>query len=85
MECPYVSSVLKVLETLFSDEETAKFFYTNDLAVLVEIVLREVLDLHPGKVCRPGRECMNLTNWVYLPPHQSGEGTRTASLMSIRC
>jgi len=50
VECPYAFSVLKVLETLFADDVTAKLFYTNDVTVLVEIVLRELLDLLPSKM-----------------------------------
>ncbi|KAF9485617.1 hypothetical protein BDN70DRAFT_533974 [Pholiota conissans] len=37
--------ILKILYVLFSNKETAEFFYTNDLCVLVDVFLRELADL----------------------------------------
>ena len=37
--------VLKLLYLLFTTKETAHYFYTNDLKVLVDIFVRELSDL----------------------------------------
>lgn len=37
--------VLKLLYILFTTQGTSEYFYTNDLCVLVDVFLREVLDL----------------------------------------
>jgi hypothetical protein len=37
--------ILKLLYLIFTTEELFEFFYTNDLCVLVDIVLRELCDL----------------------------------------
>jgi hypothetical protein len=37
--------VLKLLYLLFTTPATLEFFYTNDLCVLVDVFLRELLDL----------------------------------------
>lgn len=37
--------VLKLLYLLFTTKGTCEFFYTNDLCVLVDVFLREILDL----------------------------------------
>lgn len=37
--------VLKLLYLLFNTKGTAEYFYTNDLCVLVDVFLREILDL----------------------------------------
>lgn len=37
--------VLKLLYILFTTEGTSEYFYTNDLCVLVDVFLREVVDL----------------------------------------
>ncbi|KAH6948080.1 hypothetical protein HPB50_022805 [Hyalomma asiaticum] len=42
------NSVLKMLAELFSDSTTAELFYLNDVAVLVDIVARQLSDLPPG-------------------------------------
>lgn len=39
--------ILKLLYLLFSNESTAEYFYTNDLRVLLDVILRNLLDL-PG-------------------------------------
>ena len=44
--CP--DSVLKFLADLFSSRDTADFFYTSDMMILIEIVLRQLSDLSPG-------------------------------------
>jgi Protein of unknown function (DUF2013) len=37
--------VLKILYILFTTKGTSEYFYTNDLCVLVDVFLREVVDL----------------------------------------
>lgn len=37
--------VLKLLYVLFTTEGTSEYFYTNDLCVLVDVFLRELVDL----------------------------------------
>lgn len=37
--------VLKLLYILFTSKATSEYFYTNDLCVLVDVFLRELVDL----------------------------------------
>ena len=37
--------VLKILYLLFTTKGTTEYFYTNDLCVLVDVFLRELVDL----------------------------------------
>jgi hypothetical protein len=37
--------VLKILYLLFTTKDTCEYFYTNDLCVLVDVFLRELVDL----------------------------------------
>lgn len=37
--------VLKILYLLFTNKKTSEYFYTNDLCVLVDVFLRELVDL----------------------------------------
>jgi hypothetical protein len=37
--------VLKILYLLFTTKDTSEYFYTNDLCVLVDVFLRELVDL----------------------------------------
>jgi hypothetical protein len=37
--------VLKMLFLLFTTQGTSEYFYTNDLCVLVDVFLRELVDL----------------------------------------
>ena len=37
--------VLKILYLLFTTKGTSEYFYTNDLRVLVDVFLREIVDL----------------------------------------
>ncbi|KAK0175488.1 hypothetical protein PV327_009235 [Microctonus hyperodae] len=41
-------SVLKLFIDLFGSELTASLFYTNDIKVLIDIVLRQLFDIPPG-------------------------------------
>ena len=44
--CP--DSVLKFLIDIFSARTTSEFFYTTDMMVLLEIIVRQISDLSPG-------------------------------------
>ena len=44
--CP--NSVLKFVTDIFSSQDTSEFFYTSDMKILIEIVLRQLVDLSPG-------------------------------------
>ncbi|KAL1132832.1 hypothetical protein AAG570_010784 [Ranatra chinensis] len=45
--CPF-HSVLKLLKDIFTNSVTAKLFYTNDVRVLIDIILRQLTDLSPN-------------------------------------
>lgn len=45
-------AVIKLFLDLFSTDSTAALFYTNDVKVLIDIIVRNISDLSPGdKVC----------------------------------
>ncbi|XP_048510850.1 NCK-interacting protein with SH3 domain isoform X3 [Athalia rosae] len=41
-------SVLKLFVDLFSNSTTASLFYTNDIKVLIDIIVRQLFDISPG-------------------------------------
>lgn len=41
-------SVLKLFVDLFSNDAIASLFYTNDVKVLIDIILRQLFDMFPG-------------------------------------
>ena len=45
---PPINSVLKMLVDLFSIPETTTLFYTNDIKVLIDILVRQLSDLSAG-------------------------------------
>lgn len=45
-------SVLKLFLDLFDKESTANLFYTNDIKVLIDIVVRNISDISPGDKVR---------------------------------
>lgn len=47
-EPPPPHAVLKLFIDLFGSERTAGLFYTNDVKVLIDIVLRQLFDIPPG-------------------------------------
>ncbi|XP_017793381.1 PREDICTED: NCK-interacting protein with SH3 domain [Habropoda laboriosa] len=47
-EPPPPHSVLKLFIDLFSNDITAGLFYTNDVKVLIDIILRQLYDMFPG-------------------------------------
>lgn len=42
-------SLLKLFNDLFSRRTTASLFYTNDIKVLIDIIVRNISDLSPGE------------------------------------
>lgn len=52
--------ILKLLYLLFTTPSTYEYFYTNDLHVLVDVIIRNLLDLDPGNhdvgTAEPGAE-----------------------------
>ncbi|KAG7205248.1 hypothetical protein KM043_018328 [Ampulex compressa] len=51
-EPPPSHSVLKLFIDLFSNDTTAALFYTNDVKVLIDIILRQLFDMFPGEKLR---------------------------------
>lgn len=47
---PPINSVLKILVDLFAIPETTNLFYTNDIKVLIDILVRQLSDLSAGDV-----------------------------------
>lgn len=45
-------SVLKLVMDLFSRKKTAEHFYTNDVKVAIDIIVRQLTDLSPGETRR---------------------------------
>jgi len=45
-------SVLKLFIDVFSCNRTSSLFYTNDLKVLIDIIVRQLADLSPGDKVR---------------------------------
>uniref|UniRef100_A0A1B6DI14 SH3 domain-containing protein n=2 Tax=Clastoptera arizonana TaxID=38151 RepID=A0A1B6DI14_9HEMI len=41
-------SVFKIFHDLFSTDKTASLFYTNDIKVLIDIIIRQLSDISPG-------------------------------------
>lgn len=54
---PPVNSVLKMLVDLFSIPETTLLFYTNDVKVLIDILVRQLSDLSAGDSVRVLFQC----------------------------
>ncbi|KAJ7376050.1 hypothetical protein OS493_037156 [Desmophyllum pertusum] len=65
--CP--DSVLKFLADIFSSQDTAGFFYTSDMMILIEIVLRQLADLSPGAGMRT--EYISLLHQILLNSNYS--------------
>lgn len=42
------NSVMKILQDMYSQPGTAFILYTNDAKVLIDIILRHLIDLSPG-------------------------------------
>lgn len=49
VETSYQFLILKVLYLLFTNKSTYEYFYTNDLKVLIDIILRNLMDLPEDK------------------------------------
>lgn len=45
-------SVLKFLQDVFADKDTARIFYRTDMMVMIDIIVRQASDLSPGEKVR---------------------------------
>ncbi|XP_078065422.1 NCK-interacting protein with SH3 domain isoform X5 [Mustelus asterias] len=45
-------SVLKFLQDIFADKDTARIFYRTDMMVMIDIIVRQISDLSPGEKIR---------------------------------
>ncbi|XP_072328088.1 NCK-interacting protein with SH3 domain isoform X3 [Scyliorhinus torazame] len=45
-------SVLKFLQDVFTDKDTARIFYRTDMMVMIDIIVRQISDLSPGEKIR---------------------------------
>ncbi|KAK5126413.1 hypothetical protein LTR85_010649 [Meristemomyces frigidus] len=58
--------ILKLLYLLFTTPSTYEFFYTNDLHVLVDVIIRNLLDLDPGVGKHDDRDGQTALRHTYL-------------------
>lgn len=58
------NAVLKFVTDIFSSQDTSEFFYTSDMRILIEIVLRQLTDLSPGAEMRT--EYISLLHQILL-------------------
>ncbi|KAK4542410.1 hypothetical protein LTR36_006867 [Oleoguttula mirabilis] len=58
--------ILKLLYLLFTTPSTYEFFYTNDLHVLVDVIIRNLLDLDPGVGKQDDRDGQTALRHTYL-------------------
>ena len=72
---PPINSVLKMLVDLFSFTETTELFYTNDIKVLIDILVRQLSDLSAGDVvsCQAALSSTHRFYFV-LHPHSFANG-----------
>ncbi|KOB75852.1 Transcription initiation factor TFIID subunit 5, partial [Operophtera brumata] len=57
-------AVLKLAIDLFSRKKTAEHFYTNDVKVAIDIIVRQLADLSPGDTVRTEPTCHPATRYV---------------------
>lgn len=60
--------ILKVFYLLFTTPSTYEYFYTNDLHVLVDIIIRNLLDLPPDSIATPTTSSLRHTYLRVLHP-----------------
>ena len=76
--------VLKILFLLFTTKGTSEYFYTNDLCVLVDVFLRELVDLDEESdsvsICH-NFHIYALINMVYDSSDMPIYGSSTRSLL----
>lgn len=56
-------AVIKFLQDLYSSPATACILYTNDAKVLIDIILRHLVDLSPGDIVSEQRLKGNRYTW----------------------
>lgn len=80
--------ILKLLYLLFTSPPTYEYFYTNDLHVLLDIILRNLLDLPPGSIAlrhtylRVLYPLLGHTQLKYPPHYKRAELQRLLAMMS---
>lgn len=68
--------ILKLLYLLFTTSSTYEYFYTNDLHVLVDVIVRNLLDLDPGNA--PPEKATN-------DPVHDGQKTLRHTYLRVLC
>ena len=61
--------VLKILYLLFTTKGTSEYFYTNDLRVLVDVFLRELVDLDEDSESVSLERSLSLMLFLIAPPY----------------
>ena len=79
--------ILKLLYLLFTTRETYEYFYTNDIYVLLDIILRNLLDLPPSSTAlrhtylRVLYPLLSHTQLSHPPHYKQNELVRLLSMM----
>lgn len=76
--CP--DSVVKFLTDIFSSQTTSDFFYTSDMLILIEIVLRQLTDLSAGSELRT--EYLSLLHQILMNSDYSERKHQANELMA---
>lgn len=73
-------AVLKFVTDIFSSQDTSEFFYTSDMKILIEIVLRQLTDLSPGAGMRT--EYISLLHQILLNSNYSEHKHQASELFT---
>ncbi|XP_022800633.1 NCK-interacting protein with SH3 domain-like isoform X2 [Stylophora pistillata] len=73
-------AVLKFVTDIFSSQDTSEFFYTSDMKILIEIVLRQLTDLSPGTGMRT--EYISLLHQILLNSNYSEHKHQASELLT---
>lgn len=81
--------VLKVLYILFNTKGLSEYFYTNDLCVLVDVFLREIVDLDEESEsvcywsdCMPGSNFGSFAAPTHIPPCAASPSHQNTTALS---
>ncbi|XP_018043741.1 PREDICTED: NCK-interacting protein with SH3 domain [Atta colombica] len=79
-------SVLKLFVDLFSNDAIASLFYTNDVKVLIDIILRQLFDMFPGDKRRQYLElCRRVLRTSNYNEHRHRSGDLLKCFTRIFC
>ncbi|XP_036140325.1 NCK-interacting protein with SH3 domain isoform X3 [Monomorium pharaonis] len=79
-------SVLKLFVDLFSNDTIASLFYTNDVKVLIDIILRQLFDMFPGDKRRQYLElCRRVLRTSNYNEHRHRSGDLLKCFTRIFC